>query len=906
MHHARMTRLGTYRIERELGRGGMGVVWLAHDPRLDRQVAIKVLIDELATDASLLSRFEREAKIVASLNHPGIAAVYALEEHDGQRLLVMEYVAGETLAKRLARGRLPLDQALAIAERIAAALAAAHAHGIVHRDLKPGNVMLAPDGQVKLLDFGLARAVSKPSAGGLPAEAANAATLATPNADIATTQHGALLGTPGYMSPEQVRGHPVDARSDVFAFGCVLFELLCGKRPFQGATIGEVVAALLAGRVDFAQLPPSTPPRVRWLLGRCLQSDREQRWRDLGDVRFLLADATYEAATPPARRTSFALMAAAGVAVAAIAGGLAWRAAGGAKPAPDVQRFEIDLQQNGVLPTRFAPAFALSPDGRRLACVLEREGAATLYVRDLATSESHPLATAPTIESPTFSPDGQWLAYFVPDNLMKVAVSGGAPLVVAKAEGGRSRGVAWGPDDMLVFAPDTQSALLRVGASGGEAQALTTLEAARKERSHRWPAFVPGHAHRIVFTVQTEEQDFDRSSVELLDVTTGVRHTLHTNATYGRVTAERWLVFAHARTLFACPLAADLLARTRDAVPVLPRLWTSAGSGAAQFALAENGVLVHASALELPLCMPVWVGFDGREEPLLPEPMKLMEPAIAPDGVRVAFQGGAGAAIEVFEPRLRGTSRVLATRYRQSMPVWSPDGRRIAFSGSSSDHFVPSLMLLTLGSDRPPERLGTGGLMEQWPSDWSRDGSAILFDEPRETTRRDIAMLRVADRSVETLVATKGDDTAARLSPDGQWIAFQSNVGGSDEIYVRRTRGDEDRLLVSAGGGTRPRWMPDGRRILYFDEREIGGARSVLVKCVRVDLQGPRPSATSPEILREIAPPVAPGQFDLHPDGTRVLVLRPADPGRAMGPRVHVALHWHAEREAARVLALPR
>ena len=583
-----------------------------------------------------------------------------------------------------------------------------------------------------------------------------------------------------------------------------------------------------------------------------------------------------------------------------IGSGLVWLGGDRTEPPVFVTRFEIDLRREGTLRLNAGPSFTLAPNGRRLAYVLQNDDGSSLYVRELDEPDGRLVVSGPILEHPFFSPDGQWIGFFTTDHMMKVAIYGGSPIELADAVGGQSRGGSWGPDDTIVFSPDTTSPIQRVSAAGGPVEAITTLDASRQERSHRWPAFVPGRADHIVFTAQTIAQDFDESRIEMLDLSAGTRHVLHENGSYGRVTSDGHLLFALNDTMFGCALTNDFKAPTQAPMPIVSELTASVGNGGAQFALSDNGLMIYVVGEQggTGQSIPVWIDFeDGVETPLFPEPTDLFSPAISPDGSRIAFHEGYGDAIVVHEIRRGILTPVYPTEFRQSTPVWSPDGKRIVFGGQTEEHFVPSLMSILADGESVPVRLSKGTNQEQFPSDWSRDGSMILFDEPRPDTRRDILVYHVESGEIESVIASPAEDALGRFSPDGDWIAYQSNLSGTNEIYLRRLDGAGARLQISVGGGEAPRWAPDGTSVYYMVSRMTATGRSATFWRVAVDLSAEPPTIGAPEPALEVKPSLfGDNEYDIDPSGERILIVKKAVSGDAQSStRIHLVMNWFEE-----------
>ncbi len=546
------TRLGPYEILCAIGAGGMGEVYQAHDTKLGRDVAVKVLPEVFAHDADRLSRFQREAKMLASLNHPNIATIHGLEQSGGTSYLVMELVSGETLAERVKAGPLGIEQALKIAVQIADALEAAHEKSIIHRDLKPANVKVTPEGKVKVLDFGLAKAFA--------GDAANEDIGNSPTLSAAATMQGTILGTAAYMSPEQARGKSVDKRTDIWAFGCVLYELLTGMRAFEGETTTEILAAVLRGEPDWQALPETTPLSIRALLRRCLQKEMNKRARDAGDARIEIEEAlaapfTAELSTAAPTKGFHALGPRAlilGLGALSLAAAVAGVAVWNLKPSPPqpVTRTVITLPPGQQLASvDFGAPVVVSPDGTHLAYVARQGSTQQLYLRSMNSFDARPIPSTDGAESPFFSPDGQWLGFFAEGKLRKVSLSGGAALTLCSAPA--DRGASWGPDDTIIFAPSFSSGLFRVSAAGGTPKPLTTPEHKNGEISHRWPEILPG-GKAVLFTIWAGT-GVDDLRIGVLSLETGERRVLVEGGTYARYVPPGYMVYARAGGLLAVP-----------------------------------------------------------------------------------------------------------------------------------------------------------------------------------------------------------------------------------------------------------------------------------------------------------------------------------------------------------------
>jgi hypothetical protein len=636
-------------VLREVGRGGMGVVYLARDTRLDREVAIKALPEHLATDPARLERFEREAKTLAGLSHPNVAGIYGVEEQDGARYLVLEYVDGETLADRLDRGPLPVDEAVEYAVQIAAGVEAAHEAGVIHRDLKPANIKITPDGVAKVLDFGLARAdESVSSSGGL-----DSPTMTTPQPQHSPTIEGAILGTAAYMSPEQARGRRVDKRTDIWSFGVVLYEMLVGASPFHGETATDSIGAVLHKDLDLARLPQSTPPNVRRVLDRCLVRDRNLRYRDIGDVRveLLRAEGVPPAAAPRQSRAAIVIAGVLGVTCIGVCAALWIRPAAPLSDhaaEPSRLNFPVSLLPDGEPSTGEGREFALSPDGTRLVVSAMVGSERGLWLRDLASDAALLLPDTAGAESPAFSPDGRWIAYFTDTALWKVATAGGSPRRLADATSSH-RGVAWLGNDQLVYSPGTTSVLHVVSAAGGTPETITShesLDVDRPHRSHRWPASTPD-GRGVVFTAQSGGDSFNESTIAVVDLDSGQTTTLLERAgSFPIVLPNGELLYTSGGTVYASMVDWSVPAVVDTPKPVLDDVHHWPLNGSVQLTVGNDGtaLYIRGSRQEAPLGMPTWLDLaTGVRTPMLDEPTTVVTPRISPDGSRVVFSSEEGS-----------------------------------------------------------------------------------------------------------------------------------------------------------------------------------------------------------------------------------------------------------------------
>jgi serine/threonine-protein kinase len=879
------TKLGTYEVVSAIGAGGMGEVYQAHDTKLGRDVAIKVLPEAFAHDPEKLSRFQREAKLLASLNHSNIATIHGLEDSNGTSYLVMELVAGENLAERVRRdGAVPVEEALAIAKQIAEALEAAHEKGIIHRDLKPANVKLTPEGKVKVLDFGLAKAFAGDTS---TEDIGNSPTLS-----MAATMAGTILGTAAYMSPEQARGKAVDKRTDIWAFGCVLYELLTGRQAFLGESTTEILAAVLRGEPDWQALPASTPAKIRDLLRRCLQKEMSKRARDAGDARIeieeaLAAPAMVEstAAVKGIRalgRRALILGFGALLLVAVIASLATWNL----KPSPlqPVSRFTITLPPGQQLAgLEDGPAVALSPDGTHLAYVARQGSTQQLYLRAMDSLEAKPIPGTEGAVDPFFSPDSQWAGFFAGGKLKKVSVSGGTALTLGDASG--PRGASWGSQATITFAPTAVSVLQQVPDAGGAPQPLTRLE--KTELSHRWPEFLPG-GKAVLFAAGPNGVDFSIAQVAVQSVGTGERRNLVQGGTQPRYAPSGHLVYAQGGNLMAVPFDPVRLTATGASVPVVEGVLQSQFNGDVQYSISATGSLVYVSGgAQSAQSKLVWVNRNGAEQPLAATARAYSSPRLSPDGRQVAV----GIVEQETQVWLYDLSRETLTRLTfegstNNNSVWTPDGKRIAFSSNKEG---PSNVFWQLADGSGGRERLTPGQYVHIPISWSPDGQLLAFIEANPTTQRDIWVLRMGDRKAQPFLQTPFDESVPLFSPDGRWLAYISNESGRYEIYVQPYPGPGGKSQISTDGGTEPAWNPNGRELFYRSGD----------KMMAVDIATqPSFAAGKPRMLFEgqyVRTPATATNYDVSPDGQRFLMLKPSDQALAVPTQINVVLNWFEE-----------
>jgi serine/threonine-protein kinase len=801
------TRLGAYELIAQIGVGGMGEVYRALDTNLGRQVAIKVLPHTFAHDPERLARFEREAKALAALNHPNIAQIYGFERTNGSRALVMELVEGPTLADRLARGPMRFAEALPLARQIADALEAAHRQAIIHRDVKPANIKVRHDGSVKVLDFGLARVVR------------DVGSESITTAGLDATRAGVVLGTPAYMSPEQARGYAVDQRTDVWAFGCVLYEMLVGRAAFGRPTITDTLAAVLEREPDWNALPPSTPPIIRALLIRCLVKDIERRLASIGAASLEIERALgLRRSTLRVDVSRRAVIAAAAFAAVAVVGTVAWMSAGRAS-AP-VTRFTLAAPTTAPLSVHpLDRSVAITADGSRIVYV-SGSGAqgGRLVVRALDSLDPVVLPDIDAVRGPFLSPDGQWIGYF--DQLAflkKVAIRGGSPATVAQIDGAGPRGATWGDDDTIVFATANGAVgLRRVPAAGGEPEVLTRPNRDAGEANHIWPEFLPD-SDAVLFTILPTTGALADAQVAVLNLDTGQRKLLLRGASHAHYVSTGHLLYMTAGGLTAAPF--DLARWEVGApTPALPDVLRTA-TGGGNFAVARDGTFVYiprSSAPTAPQRSLVWVDRLGHETAIKAPPRAYIYPRLSPKGTQIVLdvRGAEVPDLWMWDIARETLARFTLDPEVDQNPLWTADGSRVIFSSQRVDG-VRALFWQAADGRGNAELLSEGEL-PRVPTSMSPDGRYVIFYEQGAT--RDIAMFDVRTRDVEFLVKTPFQELNGAVSPDGRWLAYDSNESGNDEVYVRPFPDvDTGRWQVTTGGGSRAVWARNGRELFYLN-----------------------------------------------------------------------------------------
>ena len=878
MAFAAGTRIGPYEVVAPLGAGGMGEVYRARDTQLKREVALKVLPEAFTNDADRLARFRREAELLATLNHPHIAAIYGLEKSGPVTAIVLELVDGETMADVIARGPIPIEDALPIACQIAEALEAAHDRGVIHRDLKPANIKLTPEGAVKILDFGLAKLAG-------PADEPSGAPAVTmsPTLSLHATHAGVILGTAAYMSPEQARGKPVDRRTDIWSFGCVLFEMLTGRRTFEtGETISDAVAAVLKSDPAWQALPAATPGPVRDLLRRCLTKDPRSRMRDIGDARIVIEEtiaspgalelrgaATGHARAPVWRRAipwAFAALAAA-LAVVAWA---PWKRL----PAPPVMRLTVEVGADASLITGTGAAAFLSSDGTMLAFAAAKGDVTQLYVRRLDQLQATPLTGTEGARNAFFSPDGAWIAYFAGGKLKKVPVTGGPSITLCDAE--NDRGGTWSDDGTIVFAPNTRSGLFRVADTGGTPQPLTTLTGTSPpEITHRWPHALPG-GRGVLFMSSTISNLYEDAEIALQPFDGGPRKTVHGGGYAPQYAGTGHLLYAHQGTLFSIAFDLDRLETSGAPVPVMDGFVSTPNNGASQLALAASGAAVYVAGAGLSGGTALSLIADGKTQVLRGTPGAFLNMRFSPDGRRLAMElAEQQYDVWTYEWERDAMTRLTFDVTQDARPVWSPSGRHLAFSSQRGDKATFNLYWQNADGTGEAHRL-TESRNAQFAGSWHPSGTFLAFVENDPANAADIRILPLEGDEATgwkagtptTFVATSFSDQNPEFSPDGRWLAYHSNESGRREVYVRPFPGPGGRWQVSTAGGGFPAWSRTAKEIVF---QTPDGQMMAVTYAADAEAF----TASAPRLWSE-ARPLNRGDnlnFALHPDGRRLAIV---------------------------------
>ena len=878
------TRLGAYKVLSAIGVGGMGEVYKARDTKLHRDVAIKVLPDLVAADSDRLARFEREAQVLAALNHPNIAQVYGLEDSSGVRALVMELVDGQTLSEVLAaeRGRgMPLASAWPLAAQIADGLAAAHERGIVHRDLKPANVIVRSDGTVKVLDFGLAKAF-----GPATTDAMNSPTVGD------ATEAGLVLGTAAYMSPEQARGRPVDRRSDIWAFGAVLYEMLTGQSCFGRETVSDTVAAVLTNDPDLTRVPAP----ARRLLTLCLEKDPKKRLSDIGDAQFLVGGGNSEAGPKAAPRAWIPWTMAAVLAAAAL--GLTITLLRPQSADRPLVRFDLDPQ--GEIPASAFSVVAFSPDGSRVVVpVTGPDGHTVLAVRRVDQPDSTVLQGTEGADQPFFSPDGQRIAFFAGGKLKSVPIQGGAPAIIVDVRS--PRGGTWGEDGAIIAALINTSGLWRVAREGGPPQPITTLE--EGELTHRWPQVLPGNT-AVLFTAHSGSiNSYENATIAVQPLPGGTRKTLWRGGYYGRFIPtdgkRGHLVFLQRGVLYAARFDADRLELKGTPVPILQNVAADASSGAGRYDWAMPGMFAFRNGNGVQAWSIAWLDRSSKMQPLLSKPVMYYSPRVSPDGRRLAIGIDNGERMDLFihDFERDTTSPLTFSGETNTDAIWAPDAAHLVFRSRNSRTF--DLWWIRADGAGGPQPLASGEIEDLSANALSPRGDRLIYSRSDPATDSDIWVLPI-DASdpdhpkagpSEPFLRTPASETRPAFSHDGRWVAYTSNDTGVLEVYVRPfalpASENGGKWQISTTGGVFPIWSRNGRELFYVSPENRIMVSDFVVRSGSFVASKPR-LWSNQQLLS-----VGYTNLDLAPDGRRFAIL-PAPATRAK-VRLTVLLNFFDE-----------
>lgn len=880
------SRLGRYEVIAPIGAGGMGEVYRARDSKLGRDVAIKVLPESFVQDTERMARFEREAKVLAALNHPHIAAIYGIEDSGTADALVMELAEGPTLADRIRQGAIPLQEALPIARQIADALEYAHEHGVVHRDLKPANIKVTPDDSVKILDFGLAKAVQVELS---PSSVADSPTITQP-----ATQSGLLLGTAAYMSPEQARGKQVDRRADIWAFGCVLYEMVTGRRAFQGEAAAEILAAVLRAEPDWSQLPPATPAHIRVLLQRCLQKDPKQRLRDIGDARIAIeeilsgspsssgslgqvgeAGKTGQQETSPRRRALPWLLAAAFLLLSVVLVLVHFRQH--STPAPAIRALIAAPEK---MPFAFQVpdgAPVLSPDGTRLVFpAYDSSGNLALWVRPLDSLTAQRLPGTDDARFPFWAPDNRQIGFFQNGKLNKIDVTGGPPVVICDAPNGR--GGTWNRNGLILFAPQQIGGLYSVSAVG--VSPVSAIANPTGGQSDRWPVFLPDGKHYLYLGGDLNGPGTAKLGIYIGTLGSNQARFLLQADSDALYAAPGYLLFLRGDTLMAQRFDAGSLKLEGETFPVAEHIPSPRSFRLGIFGVSQTGLLVYSTgeAGSGGYGRLVWVDAEGKEIGKVPlGSADAAFPRLSRNGTMLAYVSAPPARLS--DIWLRDIPRGVETRLTfgpgsSTFPVWSPDGSRLAYSSGA---FMPTNIFIKDASGAgnaellvKADALGLGPEVNVAPTDWSRDGRYILFASAinNGSTNRDIWVLPLfGDRKPFPYLQTPFDEGRAMFSPDSHWVAYVSNESGRLEIYVSTFPAGGGKWQVSQGGGVQPEWGRDGKELYY--EAPSGGVMEAKIteKGRAVEIGMPH------QLFKVSAVSLGGTGFAVAPDGKRFLMV---------------------------------
>lgn len=881
-------RLGPYEVLSAIGAGGMGEVYRARDSKLGRDVALKVLPSAFVADAERMARFEREARLLAALNHPNIAAIYGLEESAGMPALVMELVEGPTLADRIATGPIPLDEALPIAEQIAEALEYAHERGVIHRDLKPANIKVKADGTVKVLDFGLAKALTDDPAA---IDMNNSPTLT-----IGATMQGVILGTAAYMSPEQAKGKPVDRRADIWAFGALVYEMLTGEELFRGETVADTMASAMKEEPALEKLPSNTPPPIRSLLRRCLDKNLRRRLSHIAEARMIIEDVLSGAAGGEERpRAPIGRLALPGISVmvgvallaAAIAGIAAWILKPPPTTTPLVSRFAYDLPQGLQFNNIGRTVIALSPDGSRFVY----NSSQGLYLRSMDQLDAHLIpGTEASLTNPFFSPDGQWIGYWQDGQLKKIAISGGAAVTICPAT--NPYGVSWMPDNTIFFAQP--EGIRRVSGNGGMPELV--IKAGESEQIDG-PQLLPG-GEWVLFAVQKGTLGWDEAHIVVQSLKTKERRDVWPGGSDAHYVSTEHIVYALKDGLFAIPFDLATLSVRGSATPVTQGIFRAVTgmTASANYGVSDSAAsLVYVNSSEGSVTIS-WMDREGNFTPIRKSVGHYADLALSPDGKRLAVTTADAGKTDIWIDDLERDSLTRLTFNGSShYPFWTPDGRRIVYA--SLDNGVSNLWWTRADGSGEPQHLTESGA-NLFPGSWRPDGKVLAFFQ-RIGAKNDIFTLTMEGDEKSgwkpgqpvPFANSRFQEILPAFSPDGRWLAYTSDESGQLEVYVRPFPGPGGKWQVSTGGGVKCIWSPNGKELFY---NTLDNTRIIVASYTA---SGGTFRAGTPQLWST-------GQFtsvgqtfnnSLHPDGKRFAVLKAVDTGASNTPRVNIVLNWFEE-----------
>lgn len=879
--------ISNYKIIEKLGEGGMGVVYKAQDTKLGREVALKALPEEFAQDRERLARFEREAKLLASLNHPNIATIYGLEQSEGLNFLILELVEGETLAGKLTSGPIKVQDALEMCRQIAEALESAHQKGIIHRDLKPSNIKVTPEDKVKVLDFGLAKAFEVAEIG----DVAGMDPYKSPTLTVESSRSGVIMGTAAYMSPEQARGKPLDKRTDIWSFGCVFFELLTGRQLFKGETTSDMVAGILKQEPDWMSLPKELPVRIRDLLRRCLQKDPNKRLHDIADARIEIEDALSETPLPTSEEleagvsrrvtASWWITALLLIITAIIVGITTWILT--RREAPSIsRRFIIMPSLSAPLTTASGTDVAVSPDGMRIAYVADTGTSLQLYMYLVNEFEARPLVGTEGAQLPFFSQDGKWLGFYSQSSqkLMKIPILDGKsiPLEICSAPSVFS--AYWGDDDTILFGSRGFGyGIRRVSARGGEPEAITVPEIDKDEISHDSPILLPDG--QTILYVVIKKEGYEESLIVAQDLVTGERKTLAKGGTNIAYVPTGHLVCNREGTLLVAPFHQKQL-RVGNWIPVVDDI-RAGGSIAGEFSFSMEGTLAYVHGLTWTETYLIWIDNLGRELPLIEKRNRYGKTKISPDSRRLALSiwDKEISAYNIWIYDLQsGVFEQITFEGNNYDFAWSPDGQRLAFVNNSEGS--SRINLIYLEDERKTETL--------WNSDyylfnisWSPDGNWLVFDSRGSETKRDIWKFSFKDNEAAPYLNTISNEGSPTFSADGKWIAYASDEQGSFQIYARPFFGEGDKRKISLEGGFDPKWAVSGNKLFYQSKNKIMAVSVATMP--RFQILG-RPETVYDKVRI--------WNYDIHPRDNRLLLVKESGEYTDL-LQIRVVLNWFEE-----------